>query len=838
MAPMSPLLLLAVLALAVALLAVGRGWLAWVAAAAALLVRWWTTGPESPPLFWTAAGLVAALALLFGLRPLRAAVLGRPLLGLMRAVLPGMSETERAALEAGTVWWDGALFSGRPRWKELLDFAPAPLSERERAFLDGPVEELCALVDDWDVTQQGDLPPRVWDFIKSKGLMGMIIPQEYGGLGFSAAAHSAVVTRLSTRSVTASVSVMVPNSLGPAELLHRYGTEEQKRHWLPRLARGEEVPCFALTGPENGSDAAAMEASGIVCWGQWEGQDTLGIRLRWDKRYTTLGPVATVIGLAFRLFDPEHLLAAARAERAAKGEGAGEAGGEIRPPETDLGITVALVPARLPGIEIGSRHDPLGQPFLNGPSRGRDVFVPLDAIIGGPARAGHGWRMLMDCLAAGRSISLPSLSAGGLQLTLRTITAYAAVRRQFNLPIGRFEGVEERIARIAGLTYLADAARTLTAGAVDAGQQPAVLSAICKCYLTEAMRIGVNDGMDILGGAGISRGPRNALARLYQAVPIGITVEGANILTRSLIVYGQGAVRCHPFVQAEMEAVRLHDARALDRAFWGHVNHSAGAVVRALLAALTDGGAPSVGGAVRSRWMRRGLGRLGRLSAVFALISDTAMLTLGGTLKRREMLSGRLADALAWMYLASAALKRHADAREPPALEPAARWAAEHALLQARGALLAVLDNLPNRPAAWALRALCFPWGRGPAQLPDRLSSRLARAALDGAALRDGLSADVYRSQPGEPGLGQLEAARETVRAAEPHERTLREAQKSGRLPAGPPGESRAALLQRAVGAGVLAAPESAAVATADRLREEAVAVEAFEPGEFVRLRG
>ena len=826
---MSPLLLLAGLALAVALLAVGRGGLAWVAAAAALLVRWWTAGPESAPLFWTVAGLVAALALLFGLPPLRAAVLGRPLLGLMRTVLPGMSETERAALEAGTVWWDGALFSGRPRWKELLAFQPAPLSERERAFLAGPVEELCALVDDWEVTQTGDLPPRAWELIKSKGFMGMIIPQEYGGLGFSAAAHSAVVTRLSTRSVTASVSVMVPNSLGPAELLHRYGTEEQKRHWLPRLARGEEVPCFALTGPENGSDAAAMEASGVVCWGEWEGQDTLGIRLRWDKRYTTLGPIATVIGLAFRLYDPEHLLAAARAERAAKGggrgEGAGEGeaggSGELRPPETDLGITVALVPARLPGIEIGSRHDPLGQPFRNGPSRGRDVFVPLDAIIGGAARAGHGWRMLMDCLAAGRSISLPSLSAGGLQLTLRTITAYAAVRRQFNLPIGRFEGVEERIARIAGLTYLADAARTLTAGAVDAGQQPAVLSAICKCYLTEAMRTGVNDGLDVLGGAGISRGPRNAMARLYQAVPIGITVEGANILTRSLIVYGQGAVRCHPFVHAEMEAVRLDEPAAFDRAFWGHVNHSSGAAARALLSALRDGGAPSVGGKVRARWLRRGFGRLGRLSAAFALISDTAMLTLGGSLKRREMLSGRLADGLAWMYLASAALKRHVDEGEPHELEPAARWALEHALLQARGALLAVLDNLPNRPAAWGLRALCFPWGRGPSAPPDRLSAELARALFSSDALRDGLTLDVHLPRGAEPGLGLLEEARAAARAAEAPERALRDARKSGR----PQGE-------------VLSSADRQALEAAQRLREAAVAVDAFEPEEYRGLRG
>jgi len=820
------LVAIVLLALAAGLLVAGRGFWAWVLAAVAGLTWWWMVGPESLAAFRAVSGTVAVLVLLFGLRPVRAAIFGGPLLAVMRRVLPRMGDTERIALEAGTVWWDAELFSGRPRWKTLLDFEPAALSDRERAFLAGPVDELCAMVDDWAVTQQGDLPPPVWEFIKSKGFMGMIIPQEYGGLGFSAAAHSAVIAKLSTRSVTASVTVMVPNSLGPAELLHRYGTEEQKRRWLPALATGREIPCFALTGPENGSDAAAMGATGVVCRGPWEGQDVLGLRLNWTKRYTTLGPVATLIGVAFRLYDPDGLLGAASG---------------------DLGITLALVPARLPGVEIGRRHDPLGAPFLNGPNEGRDVFVPLDAIIGGRARAGDGWRMLMDCLAAGRSISLPSLSAGGLQLTTRAVSAYALVRQQFNLSIGRFEGVEERLARIAGLTYLADAARVLTAGAVDAGQQPAVLSAICKCYLTEAMRTGVNDGMDVLGGAGISRGPRNLLARLYQAVPIGITVEGANILTRSLIIYGQGAIRCHPFVHAEMEAAAAGDRRGLDRAFFGHVNFVACSAARAVAGALTDGGAPAVGTAgrtVRERWVRRGFGRLSRLSACFALSSDTAMATLGGNLKRREMISGRLADALAWMYLASAALKRHVDEGEPAALEPAARWAIEHSLRQARAALLGVLDNLPARPAAWALRVLCFPWGRGRPDVSDRDSERLARALLADPALRDGLTRDVFLPQRDEPGLAAIERARERVLAGEAADRMLRDAVKGGKLdeadrkPARSADEARRTLLDLAAQAGVLGRDEHATLAAADAARASAIEVDAFEPDEYRQLRG
>jgi acyl-CoA dehydrogenase len=433
------LVAIVLLALAAGLLVAGRGFWAWVLAAVAGLTWWWMVGPDSLAAFRAVSGTVAVLVLLFGLRPVRAAIFGGPLLAVMRRVLPRMGETERIALEAGTVWWDAELFSGRPRWKTLLDFEPAALSDRERAFLAGPVEELCAMVDDWAVTQQGRPAAAGVGVHQVEGLHGDDHPAGVRRPGFSAAAHSAVIAKLSTRSVTASVTVMVPNSLGPAELLHRYGTEEQKRRWLPALATGREIPCFALTGPENGSDAAAMGATGVVCRGPWEGQDVLGLRLNWTKRYTTLGPVATLIGVAFRLHDPDGLLGAASG---------------------DLGITLALVPARLPGVEIGRRHDPLGAPFLNGPNEGRDVFVPLDAIIGGRARAGDGWRMLMDCLAAGRSISLPSLSAGGLQLTTRAVSAYALVRQQFNLSIGRFEGVEERLARIAGLTYLADAARS------------------------------------------------------------------------------------------------------------------------------------------------------------------------------------------------------------------------------------------------------------------------------------------------------------------------------------------------------------------------------------------
>ncbi|MGQ0552236.1 MAG: acyl-CoA dehydrogenase [Planctomycetota bacterium] len=743
--------------------------------------------------------VITALVLVVLLHPATRSRLVSPLLmRMVGGMLPRMGDTERAALEAGTVWWDAELFTGRPQWSQLFDFEIQALSERERAFLAGPVEELCRLVDDWQVTQAGDLSPEAWAFLKRHGFLGLIIPQQYGGLGFSAHAHSAIVARLSSHCVTAAVSVMVPNSLGPAELLHRYGTPEQKQHWLPRLARGEEIPCFALTGPENGSDAAAMEARGVVERRVVAGQEVLGLRLDWDKRYTTLGPVATVLGIAFKLSDPQRLL-----------------GGEV-----ERGITLALVPAATPGVEIGERHDPLGVPFLNGPNRGRGVFVPVEAIIGGPAMAGQGWRMLMDCLAAGRSISLPSLASGCSQFVGRWVSAYASVRRQFNLPIGRFEGVQERLARIAGFTYLTDAARALTVGAVDAGQQPAVLSAIGKAWLTEAMRVVVNDGMDVVGGAGIARGPRNPLARAYQAVPIGITVEGANILTRSLIVFGQGAIRCHPFVHEQMEAVRTRDVPRFDRAFFGHVGFTMSACLRAplqaLLAGLPLGSGPRRSGArAVPTWVRRACRQLDRKSTSFALCTDFAMLTLGGALKRREMLSGRLADALAYQYLACSVLKRHVDEDEAvrAATAPAARWAYAHCQGRAQEALSGVIDNLPLRPAGWLLRVLCFPFGAQVRPPSDALTAELGRALLEDEGLRTALSHDVHVPSPEREGLGRLEQVRALAFAA-------REAERKQRA-----GEA-------------LTPAEQAALAAAASAQKEAIQVDAFSPADYLALRG
>jgi len=803
------LIVVATALVVVACLAAGRLLPGWLALGVALAALWWTHALAGPAMALVLAVAWGVPLLLLGVAPVRRALVAPLLLRAMGRVLPTLSDTEREALEAGTVWFDGQIFSGAPHWKNLLSFRPRELTARERAFLDGPLAELCRNLDDWQVQQRGDLPEETWGFLRRHGFFGLIIPTEHGGLGFSARAHSEVIARLSTRSVAAAVTVMVPNSLGPAELLLHYGTDEQKRHWLPRLARGDEIPCFALTGPENGSDAAAMGAEGVVFRRTLDGRDELALRLSWDKRYTTLGPRATVIGLAFRLRDPERLL-----------------GGDPEP-----GISVALVPAATPGVEIGARHDPLGVPFLNGPTRGRDVVVPADALLGGPARAGHGWRMLMDCLAAGRSISLPSLSAGCCQLALRHVAAYAGVRQQFGLPIGRFEGVEERLARMAGNVWLVDAARTLTGGAVDAGEKPSVLSAICKAWCTEAMRQSVTDGMDVLGGAGISRGPRNLLARAWQAVPIGITVEGANILTRSLIVFGQGAVRCHPWVQQELAAAAAHDAPAFDRAFFGHVAFTVRNAARAPLLALVDGGTPDL---PLPRAARRLFGRLTRLSAAFAFVADVSMATLGSELKRREMLSGRLADALAWQYLGAAALKRWADDGCPDADRPVALWAAEHAVAHAHEALAGVLDNLPNRPAAWLSRALVYPLGarvRGPS---DRRTHALAAALLDGGELRERLTRSVHLPGPEDPALGRMEAALALALAAAPGERKLKDALRAGTLPPRP----EADLPTRAAGAGVLSDAERSVIERARHARRDAVQVDAFEPDEFAKLRG
>jgi acyl-CoA dehydrogenase len=808
------------------LLYLRRAFWAWVAGLG-IPLAYWSHVNAYPTAAFVLSGILALAALVLGLPVVRRPFLSGWIMRRMARVLPRMGDTERAALQAGTVWFDGDLFSGDPDWDGLLAFEPKQLSERERQFLEGPVEDVCRAVTEWDVVQRGDLPPEIWDFLKRERFFGMIIPEEHGGLGFSAAAHSAVIMKLASRSVTAAVTVMVPNSLGPAELLLHYGTDEQKHHYLPRLASGEEVPCFALTGPEAGSDAAATQSIGVVCRGTYEGREVLGMRMSWRKRYITLSSIATVIGLAFRLRDPDHLLG----------------------DREELGITCALVPAGLEGIEIGLRHDPMGVPFHNGPIVGRDVFVPLDFIIGGPAMAGQGWRMLMESLAVGRSISLPSLAVASAKLATRVVGAYATVREQFDTPIGRFEGIEEPLARIGGQTYFMDAARALTVGAVDAGEQPAVLSAVVKAYLTEGMRRITNDAMDVRAGAAIVRGPRNLISRQYQAVPIGITVEGANILTRSMIIYGQGAIRCHPFVQREMDAIAAGDVAAFDGAFVRHVGFVCANAARSLVLGLTNGRTAAVprrarrrgehgkGGADSaqlSRTTRRNLRRLTRMSTAFALVSDAAMATLGGQLKRREKLSGRLADALAWLYIGSATLKRYHDEGEPARDEPLAEWSCRHALFEVQRALQGIIDNFPLRPAAWALRVLVFPLGARYRPPSDRLGAEVARELLEDRDGRLALTRGIFIPDEDEIGLGRLEAALDSAVEALKVETKIRDAIRAGRLDR-LPGEM---ILGHAMAAGVITEAERRTVLAADEIRDEVIQVDAFDSETFAGLRG
>jgi len=803
------MLITLVLALIVlsALLFVGYGFLAWTGAAAVWLIGWRIVGVASPLLFETCTLVLIALALIFGLPPLRRVLVSRFAMKATAPVLPRLGDTERIALEAGTVWWDAELFSGRPDWSKLLAFTPQPLTADEQAFMDGPVAELCARLDDWQIQQQRDLPASTWAFLKANGFFGMIIPKEYGGHGFSAIAHSRVVAKISTRSVAAAVTVMVPNSLGPGELLLHYGTDQQKKYYLPRLARGDEIPCFGLTGPEAGSDAAATQSEGVVEKRVIDGKPVLGLRLNWKKRYITLAPVATLIGLAFRIKDPEHLIGDAE----------------------DRGISCALISRDLPGIEIGLRHDPMGVPFMNGPIVGTDVFAPMDCIIGGNNGIGQGWRMLMECLAAGRSISLPALSVGAAQMATRISGAYATVREQFDTPIGRFEGIEEPLARIAGKTYLMTATRTLTCGALDAGEKPAVLSAIAKAYLTEGMREVVTDAMDIRAGAAIQRGPRNSLARAWDAVPIGITVEGANILTRSMIIYGQGAIRCHPFVQHEITSIAENNLKKFDAALFGHINLLFRNTTRAKLLAWTGS---RLAATPRTEDTSRYYQHLSRFSAAFELLSDVAMGTLGGSLKRREKISGRLADALAYMYLASAALKRYHDEAKTTANFNLACWSAEHCLYRVQEALRGVLENLPMRAAAWWLSWVIFPLGARFRPPSDKLGARVARDILEDREARLNLTGDIFVPPQDEPGLGALEAALDKAVRAIPVETKLRDAVRAGQLDRAP----GYMLDEMGLKAGVITQEEYQTLQDAEAARNEVIAVDAFDAETFKTL--
>ncbi len=706
--------------------------------------------------------LLAIAAVPLNLVPWRRTKISKPLLALYQRVAPKLSATEQTAIDAGSVGFEGELFSGKPNWKRLLDEPKPVLSAEEQAFMDGPVETVCSMVDDWEITHElADLPPVIWDYLKAERFFGMIIPTRYGGLGFSALAHSAVLQKLASMSATLASTVSVPNSLGPAELLLHYGTEEQKDYYLPRLADGREIPCFALTGPYAGSDATSIPDFGIVCKGEWQGGNVLGLRLSFDKRYITLAPIATVIGLAFRLYDPDHLL------------------GDTE----DCGITLALLARDTPGLEIGRRHFPLNIPFQNGPVRGKDIFVPLSQLIGGPEMTGQGWRMLVECLSVGRAISLPSNATGGACMMAGATGAYARIRKQFGLSIGRFEGVQEALARIGGYTYAISALSRATAAAVDRGEKPSVPSAIAKYHTTEMAREVARDAMDVHGGKGIVLGPGNWAGRAWEGAPIAITVEGANILTRCLMIFGQGAIRCHPWVLKEMHAAALPDederVAAFDRALFGHIGFGISNAVRSFVLGLTHG---SIGRVPGDAYTRRYYRKLNRYAAALALMSDTAMGVLGGKLKQKESLSGRLGDVLSHLYIASAMLKRYEDQGRPELDRPFLAWAFHDSVWRMQGALDGVLRNFPNRPIAWLMRALIFPFGRREVPPSDRLGHRVAALLLAPNEARNRLLEWTYRTPTANNPVARMNALLPDVIAAEPIERKFGKLVKSGEV--------------------------------------------------------
>jgi acyl-CoA dehydrogenase len=674
----------------------------------------------------------------------------KPIFRLAQHALPKLSDTEREAIEAGDVWWDAELFTGNPDWKKLLAFAPAKLSHEEQDFLAGPVDELCRMIDDWRINWElHDLPPEVWAFLKAKKFFAMIIPKQYGGLGFSAYAHSEVIRKLSTRSIAVACTAMVPNSLGPGELLMQFGTDAQRTYWLPRLASGDEIPCFGLTSPEAGSDAASMIDNGVVCRGIWQGQETLGIKLNWHKRYITLGPIATVLGLAFKLRDPDHLI-----------------GGR-----DDIGITLALVPTHLPGVSIGRRHLPAMHVFQNGPNWGHDVFIPMDNVIGGVDQVGKGWKMLMSALAAGRGISLPSLSAAGAAFCAHITGAYSRIREQFHVSISKFEAIQERLGRIAATAYLLDAARRMTCAALDDGHHPAVVTAIMKSQATDRMRVAVSDAMDVHGGKAIIEGPLNYLGSLYRGVPIAITVEGANIVTRSLIQFGQGAIRCHPYLLKEMQALEEPDKEkgldAFDNVLWAHVAHSIANMFRTWGRAWTGGLlAPAADAGAATKFYRQ----LSRHAAAFALAVDLSLLTLGGALKRKEMISARFGDILSELYLSSAALKRWNDEGRQQDDFPLLAYCMEASFATIETRFDELLANFPIRPVAWLLRLLIQPLGprrRGPS---DRVTDRCADLITHPSVARDRLTVDLYHPAESETnnGIALVERAFALVAAVQP----------------------------------------------------------------------
>ncbi|AJC44536.1 acyl-CoA dehydrogenase [Xanthomonas sacchari] len=780
----------------------------WAALSATLLVACWLLGASHVATI-VAAVVLAVVAVPLLLPFVRKPLLTAPMLKVFRKVLPPLSQTERIALETGSVGFEGELFTGDPDWQKLLNYPKPQLTAEEQAFLDGPVEELCRMTNDWEITHvHADLPPEIWSFIKKNKFFGMIIPKEYGGLGFSALAHHKVIQKIASVSSVVSSTVGVPNSLGPGELLLHYGSKEQKDYYLPRLAVGQEVPCFGLTGPFAGSDATSIPDYGIVCKGEWNGANVLGVKLTFDKRYITLAPVATLVGLAFRMYDPEGLI------------------GDTK----DIGITLALLPRETPGVEIGRRHFPLNSPFQNGPIHGREVFIPLSQLIGGVEMVGKGWNMLNECLAVGRSITLPSTASGGAKFGAVVTGAYARIRKQFGLSVGRFEGVEEALARIGGKAYAISALSQATAAAVDRGDVPSVPSAIAKYHCTTMSREVISDVMDVVGGKGIILGPRNFAGRSWQAAPIAITVEGANIMTRSLLIFGQGAILCHPWVMKEMKAAGNPDHKAgvdeFDRNLFGHIGFAISNAVRSLWFGLT---AARIGAAPGDAYTRRYFRKLDRYSANLALMADVSMLMLGGKLKFKESLSGRLGDVLSHIYMTSAMLKRYHDDGAPATDQPLLAWAFHDSVHKIELALSAALRNFPIRPVGWLMWALIFPWGRRAEAPGDRLGHRVAALLMTPNEARDRLGQGVFLTPcENNPG-GRIASYLTKAVQAEPVERKFLKALKSKGI------ESLdfASQLDEAVREGVLSADERRQLEELREITMDTISVDDFDTDEL-----
>lgn len=749
--------------------------------------------------------LFLAAALFANLKTLRQKYFTQPVVHVLQKRMPSISETEREAIEAGDVWWEKDLFCGRPQWKKFLALPQPKLSNEEQNFLDNQVETLCSMLNDWQIVNDDrDMPEEVWNYLKKEKFFGMIIPKEYGGRAFSALAHSTTVMKIATRSFSAAVNTMVPNSLGPAELLLHYGTEEQKKYYLPRLAHGEEIPCFALTGPEAGSDAGGITDTGIICYGDYQNQNVLGIRLNWDKRYITLAPVATVLGLAFRLYDPDHLLGK----------------------EEALGITLCLVPTNHPGVEVGSRHLPLHMAFMNGPTRGKDVFIPIDWIIGGSSMVGQGWRMLMECLSVGRGISLPALSTACGKLTYRSAGAYARLRRQFNTSIANFEGVEEALGNIAGTTYLLEATRIMTAGAVDLNIKPAIATAIAKYNMTEMARTSISHAMDVHAGHGIQVGPRNLLAHPYIGIPVSITVEGANILTRNLIIFGQGAIRCHPYILQEIELFASKDGpqkiQQLDKLLLSHIGYAVSNLARNIFFGLTGGKliwSPKRGPI--ARYYRQ----LTRMSTALALLADMTMLLLGGNLKRKERISARLGDMLSQLYLASAVLKYFNDHGQPASDVDYVKWCIEKCLFEIQNAIDELLNNFPLRFVGKLLRWIIFPFGTAYRRPMDSLYHKIVKVMTEPSAFRDRLTQYFYMAKsPNDPGTRMENALKMSIEI-DPLWKKFQNALRSGTLPRQGTLEDR---LHHAAQIGVLSEDEVRALQEFNALSKEVIKVDEF----------